>query len=250
MDVVLVGLPGSGKTAVGRRLAQRHRAAFIDLDELIEAEAGRPIPEIFAQEGEAAFRALERAAVAGLGPPDPGPVVRRVVATGGGAVVDPRNRWALYRGRGSVWLDGRPEVLAQRLRRSPNVRPLVTGRDPIGTIRDLAARRERFYAAARLRLSGMAEVGGVVETLVAQVTEWTPERLAQATTLVRAHTASARSCWATGSPSKASKPPWTDGGPPGDRRVRTGRMDGRRRAPRPRPRGTWAVRGARAPSAG
>jgi 3-dehydroquinate synthase len=80
-------------------------------------------------------------------------------------------------------------VLAQRLRRSPNVRPLVTGRDPIGTIRDLAARRERFYAAARLRLSGMAEVGGVVETLAAQVTEWTPERLAQATTLVRAHTA-------------------------------------------------------------
>ena len=61
-------------------------------------------------------------------------------------------------GRIAVWLDGRPEVLAQRLRRSPHVRPLVTGRDPIGTIRDLAARRERFYAAADVHIAGVAEV--------------------------------------------------------------------------------------------
>ncbi len=139
MDVVLVGLPGSGKSVVGRRLAERHAAPFIDLDERIETAAGRSIPEIFADEGEAGFRGLERAAIAALGPADAAPDVRRVIATGGGAVVDPRNRWALYRGRSAVWLDGRPEVLAQRLRRSPNVRPLVTGRDPIGTIRDLAA---------------------------------------------------------------------------------------------------------------
>jgi shikimate kinase len=143
MDVVLVGLPGSGKSVVGRRLARSHAAAFIDLDERIETAAGRSIPEVFADDGEEAFRALERAAIADLGPADPEPDVRRVIATGGGAVVDPRNRWALYRGRSTVWLDGRPEVLAQRLRRSPNVRPLVTGRDPIGTIRDLGTRRER-----------------------------------------------------------------------------------------------------------
>ena len=119
MDVVLVGLPGSGKSVVGRRLAKAHAAAFIDLDERIESAAGRTIPEIFADEGEAAFRALERAAIADLGPADPETDVRRVIATGGGAIVDPRNRWALYRGRTAVWLDGRPEVLAQRLRRSP-----------------------------------------------------------------------------------------------------------------------------------
>ena len=162
MDIVLVGLPGSGKSVVGKRLANRHAATFIDLDERIERSDGRPIPTIFAEDGEAAFRQLERDAVADLGPADPDPLVRRVIATGGGAVVDPRNRWALYRGRVGVWLDGRPEVLAQRLRRSPHVRPLVTGRDPIGTLRDLAARRERFYAATDIHVAGVADVSTVV----------------------------------------------------------------------------------------
>ena len=162
MDVVLVGLPGSGKSAVGRRLAQRHHVPFIDLDERIEARAGRRIPEIFEEEGEAAFRAQERTAIRELGEADVSSSVARVVATGGGAVVDPRNRWALYRGRVAVWLDGRPEVLAQRLRRSPNVRPLIVGRDPVAAVRDLAARRERFYAAAAIRINGVAEVHGVL----------------------------------------------------------------------------------------
>ena len=165
MDVVLVGLPGSGKSVVGRRLARNHAAAFIDLDERIVAAAGRSIPEVFTDDGEDAFRDLERAAIAELGPADRDAEVRRVIATGGGAVVDPRNRWALYRDRTAVWLDGRPEVLAQRLRRSPNVRPLVAGRDPIGTIRDLGARRERFYAAAPVHQFGVGEVHGVVEAV-------------------------------------------------------------------------------------
>jgi shikimate kinase/3-dehydroquinate synthase len=165
MDVVLVGLPGSGKSVVGKRLAHRHGAAFIDLDERIEHEDGRPIPRIFEEDGEAAFRALERRAVADLGPADPDLELRRIVATGGGAVIDPRNRWSLYRGRLSVWLDSRPEVLAQRLRRSPHVRPLVTGRDPIGTLRDLAGRRERFYAAADVHVTGVAEVSEVVASV-------------------------------------------------------------------------------------
>ncbi len=132
MDLVLVGLPGSGKSAVGRRLAARHGAPFVDLDATIEAAAGRTIPEIFEAEGEAGFRARERAAVAALGQPDRAAELRRVIATGGGAVVDPRNRWALYRGRRAVWLDGPPEVLAQRLRHSPHPRPLLHGRDPLG----------------------------------------------------------------------------------------------------------------------
>jgi 3-dehydroquinate synthetase/shikimate kinase len=164
VDVVLVGLPGSGKSAVGRRLAHRHDARFVDLDDAIEKAAGRTIPQIFAEQGEAAFRALERAAVADLGPADPSPDIRLVVATGGGAVVDPRNRWALYRDRIPVWLDVRPEVLAQRLRRSPNVRPLIAGRDPMGAIRDLARERDRFYSAAH-RLNGVAELATIVERI-------------------------------------------------------------------------------------
>jgi 3-dehydroquinate synthase len=164
MDLVLVGLPGSGKSVVGKRLAQRHGAAFIDLDEIIEREAGRSIPDIFAVDGEPEFRRREREAVRALGPASGDSRLRRVIATGGGAVVDPRNRWLLLRGRVPVWLDGRPEVLAQRLRRSRNVRPLIAGRDPIGAVRGLAAARERFYAAAH-RQNAVAEVGSVMDAV-------------------------------------------------------------------------------------
>jgi 3-dehydroquinate synthase len=190
MDVVLVGLPGSGKSVVGKRLANRHGAAFVDLDERIERLDGRPIPTIFSEDGEPAFRAIERRAIADLGPADPSSAIRHVVATGGGAVVDPRNRWRLYPGRMSVWLDGRPEVLAQRLRRSPHVRPLITGRDPIGAIRDLAARRERFYAAAELHVGGVAEVASVVNAIDAHL----ERRIAGAggSALLRADTAIGR----------------------------------------------------------
>ena len=184
MDIVLVGLPGSGKSAVGRRLAHRHGAAFVDLDESIEKAAGRSIPEIFAEEGEPAFRRREREAVAALGPSDASPEVRTVVATGGGAVVDPRNRWALYRGRLALWLDVRPEVLAQRLRRSPNVRPLITGRDPMGAIRALGRERERFYAAAH-RLNGVAEMSSLVERADELATRNADRR--EPTVLVRGH---------------------------------------------------------------
>ena len=164
MDLILVGLPGSGKTAVGRRLASRHGAAFIDLDDEIERAAAASVPEIFAGEGEAGFRRRERAAVAALGPPDAGGALQRVISPGGGAVVDPRNRWALFRGRRVAWLDARPEVIAQRLRRSPVARPLVQGPDPLGRVRSLAAARERFYAAGT-RINGVADLAGVLGQL-------------------------------------------------------------------------------------
>lgn len=188
MDVVLVGLPGSGKSVIGRRLANRHAAAFIDLDERIESSTGRSIPEVFAEDGEAAFRALEREAIAELGPADAAPQIQRVIATGGGAVVDPRNRWLLYRDRRTVWLDGRPEVLAQRLRRSAHVRPLVAGRDPIGVIRDLGVRRARFYAAAEVHQSGVTEVQGVVDSLDDRLAKVMAGGPAAGTTLIRADT--------------------------------------------------------------
>ncbi len=164
MDLVLIGLPGSGKSVVGRRLAHRHDATFVDLDDAIERAAGRRIADIFATEGEAAFRARESAAVAALGPADPDPALRRVIATGGGTVVEPRNRWLLHRERLVVWLDARPEALAQRLRHSRTVRPLIAGRDPIGTLRVLAASRERFYAPAH-RVNALAEPGNVTGTI-------------------------------------------------------------------------------------
>ena len=161
MELVVVGLPGSGKTAIGRRVATRHGATFVDLDEEIERAAGLRVPEIFEAEGEAGFRKRERAVIEALGAPEADPKLTRVIAPGGGAIVDPRNRWRLLRGRRTVWLDVRHEVLAQRLRRSPNVRPLMAGRDPIGALRDLAAARSRFYGAGA-RVGGVAEMDAVV----------------------------------------------------------------------------------------
>ncbi len=184
MDLVLVGLPGSGKTAAGRRIARRRGAVFVDLDELIAADAGRPIPAIFEEEGEAGFRARERAVVEALGPADPSPELRRVISTGGGAPVDARNRWRLYRGRLAAWLDAPPEVLAQRVRHSPNPRPLLAVRDPIARMRELAAARAPFYAAA-LHVNGMAGVVGIVEALERHLEEPIPG----GTTLLRAETA-------------------------------------------------------------
>jgi shikimate kinase/3-dehydroquinate synthase len=187
VDLVLVGLPGSGKTAAGRRVARRHEAEMIDLDEVIAAAAGRPIPAIFEEEGEAGFRARERAAIAALGPADASPGLRRVISTGGGAPVDPRNRWRLYRGRQAAWLDAPPEILAQRVRHSPNRRPLLAGRDPIGKMRDLAAARARFYAPA-LRVNGIVGVAGIVAALERHVDEPLPD----GATLLRAETAIGR----------------------------------------------------------
>jgi shikimate kinase/3-dehydroquinate synthase len=183
MDLILVGLPGSGKTAVGRRLARRRGAELVDLDEIIASEAGRPIPAIFEEEGEEGFRARERAAVAALGPADRDAALRRVISTGGGAPIDPRNRWLLYRGRRGAWLDAPPEILAQRVRHSPNPRPLLAGRDPIGKMRELAAGRARFYAPA-MRVNGIIGVAAIVETLERHLDEALPD----GTTLLRAET--------------------------------------------------------------
>jgi shikimate kinase/3-dehydroquinate synthase len=147
MDVVLVGLPGSGKSAVGRRLAARRGAEFVDLDQVIERAAGRSVAQIFEAETEAGFRRREREAIERLGAPQQDARVRRVIATGGGAVIDPRNRWHLYRGRRPFWLDGTPERLATRVRAGAG-RPLFQGRDPLGRLRELRAERIRFYAPA------------------------------------------------------------------------------------------------------
>jgi len=183
MELVVVGLPGSGKTAIGRRVAARHDATFVDLDELIERDSGMRIPEIFEAEGEPGFRRHERAAIDALGAADAGSKLTRVIAPGGGAIVDPRGRWRLFRGRRTVWLDVRPEVIAQRLRRSPTVRPLVAGRDPMGTIRELGTSRGRFYAAAT-RVAGVAEMASVVGAVDDVLSAPPPE----GTVLLRAET--------------------------------------------------------------
>ncbi|MDQ3871009.1 MAG: iron-containing alcohol dehydrogenase, partial [Chloroflexota bacterium] len=163
MELVLVGLPGSGKSAVGARLAARHGAEFVDLDRLIEQRAGRRVPEIFAAEGESGFRAREAAAIEAIGPAQTAATLRRVIATGGGAVVEPRNRWRLYRRRRVAWLDASPGRLARRLG-DPRSRPLLAGRDPVETLRQLRDRRARFYDAGT-RVDAEGPRSHVVERL-------------------------------------------------------------------------------------
>ena len=167
MDLVLVGLPGSGKSVVGRRLAQRHGATFIDLDEPIERAAGRDDPGDLRGRGRGR---LPRAASAPRSRRSarrrPDPRVRRVIATGGGAVVDPRNRWRLYRGR--------RRRLARRPPRGPRPaaapqpeRPPARRRPRPDRARcaTCGAARERFYAAGDTALNGVAEIRGVVDAV-------------------------------------------------------------------------------------
>ncbi|TAJ69931.1 MAG: shikimate kinase [Phenylobacterium sp.] len=140
--IALVGLMGVGKSSVGRRLANALGLPFRDADAEVEAAAGRSIPEIFAELGEPAFRDGERRVIARLleGPPI-------VLATGGGAFMNPETR-ALIKARAlSIWLQADLEVLARRVGRKDS-RPLLAGKDPLEVLRAQAEARYPAYAEA------------------------------------------------------------------------------------------------------
>ncbi len=140
--VVLVGLMGAGKTSVGRRAAKALARPFVDCDEALMVRTGRTIAEIFAGEGEAGFRALEADLVADLlGVSEP-----MVIATGGGAVLDPRTRAGLVApGPLVVWLRAHPTFLAGRVKERAH-RPLLAGADAGEVLARLAAERDPLYA--------------------------------------------------------------------------------------------------------
>ena len=123
-SIVLIGLMGAGKTAVGRRLANRLDLPFIDADTEIEVAAGQSIPEIFAEHGEAYFRQGERKVIARL--LEGGP---QVLATGGGAYMNADTRGCIKARGISVWLKAELRVLMKRVGRRDN-RPLLAGGDP------------------------------------------------------------------------------------------------------------------------
>lgn len=144
-NVVLVGLSCTGKSTVGRLLAERLGWPFVDTDAELERRAGKSVARIFAEDGEAAFRQLEREVVATVCAGR-----QQVIATGGGAVVDPQNRALLREGNWVVWLDAPPETILARLRRAAGrePRPLLAGDDPLGKLRAMRAERETYYAQA------------------------------------------------------------------------------------------------------
>lgn len=140
--IVLVGLMGAGKTTVGRRLANRLGVPFVDADAEIEAAAGMTIPEIFAQHGERHFREGERKVIARLLQENGG-----VLATGGGAFMDPDTRAQIKRDGVSVWLRAEVALLLKRVARRNN-RPLLKQGDPAEIMTRLRDERYPVYAEA------------------------------------------------------------------------------------------------------
>ncbi|MBI4340906.1 MAG: AAA family ATPase [Candidatus Omnitrophica bacterium] len=143
MNITLIGFMGTGKTTVGKRLAKRLGWRFVDVDEQIETSAKKPVPRIFAEHGEPVFRRLEERIVRRLVRGD-----QQVIATGGGAFVDPKNRSRLRASGPVVCLTARPKIILQRLGRRIAARPLLQGGDPLERIKTLLARRAKAYAKA------------------------------------------------------------------------------------------------------
>jgi shikimate kinase len=146
-SIVLVGMPGSGKSSIGRRLAQRLGLDFSDADAEIEAAANMTIPEIFQSRGEAEFRKGEQKVIIRL--LDTG---SQVIATGGGAFMNADTRARIKEKGVSIWLKADVETLLKRVKRKSN-RPLLQNPDPEGTLRNLLAAREATYAEADLTIT-------------------------------------------------------------------------------------------------
>lgn len=164
--VVLVGMMGSGKTAVGRALALRLEVPFVDSDAAIEAAAASSIAEIFARDGEAFFRKREAEVLRRLlsGPPG-------VVSTGGGAFLPEANRNAIEQMGVALWLDADIETLWERVRHK-DTRPLLRTPDPKGTLTALFKERSPVYSLAGLKISVDAEAS------IAQTTQLVIDTLA------------------------------------------------------------------------
>jgi len=148
--VVLVGMMGVGKTTVGRKLASLLDLPFVDADEEIERAARLTIPEIFASFGEPYFRDGERRVIARL-VGQGGMVDRKILATGGGAFVDPETRALLRQHAISVWLDSDIETLVDRVGRKDN-RPLLRNGDPREILIRLREDRRPFYEQAAIHV--------------------------------------------------------------------------------------------------
>ena len=163
--VVMVGMMGCGKTAIGRALAQRLEVPFADSDSEIETAANASIAEIFARDGETFFRAREAEVIDRLmtGPPS-------VLSTGGGAYLSAETRHRVARRGVAVWLDAPLDVLWERVRHK-DTRPLLRTPDPRGTLAALWSERTPVYAQAGLRMavragdSIEATTQGVIELL-------------------------------------------------------------------------------------
>jgi shikimate kinase len=166
-SVVLIGMMGAGKSAIGRRLAPRLGLPFVDADVEIERAAGCSIPAFFAAHGEAAFRDGERRVIARLLSGDP-----IVLATGGGAFMDPETRANIARAGLSVWLKADVDTLLSRVKRRDN-RPLLKQGNPRAVLDQLVAERYPVYAGADVTVESTdAPVSVMVDKVLAAIEDW------------------------------------------------------------------------------
>ena len=157
-NLILTGFSGAGKSEVGRLIARAAGRDFIDTDDEIARAAGKPIADIFVQDGEAHFRQLERQAVARACAN-----ANVVISTGGGAIVDPDNYKTMAASGVIVCLDAAPETILGRLESAAGggdpeaVRPLLAGPEPLKRITELKAQRQRYYdmASCTIKTDGM-----------------------------------------------------------------------------------------------
>jgi shikimate kinase len=170
LNLYLVGMMGTGKSAVGRPLAAALGYRFLDADTSVERVAGRSIPELFAEVGEPGFRDLETAVLGQIASWH-----SLVVATGGGVVTRPEN-WGHMQQGVVVWLDAPPELLLRRLAADPSPRPLLQTADPESQLSSLLSQRQRLYAQADLHIR---QAGEPIEEVAAAVLAQLPTILKQ-----------------------------------------------------------------------
>src|ERR1043166_9318680 len=169
--VVLVGLMGVGKSTVGRRLAKRLGLSFVDSDAEIEGVAGYPAAEVFERFGERDFRDGERRLVARLIEGD-----IRVIATGGGAYVDPSTRKLLNERAITVWLDAPVDILAERTSRRDTRAQLRNG-DPKAVLEKLAEERRASYEEAHIHVRrGAGAHRDVVDAIIRALEDFVSRR--------------------------------------------------------------------------
>jgi len=171
--VVMVGMMGAGKTAVGRGLAQRLDVPFLDSDAEIEAAASRTVPEIFASHGEAFFRTKETQVISRLLDGECG-----VLSTGGGAFLAEQNRKNISARGVSVWLDADLDLLWQRVRHK-DTRPLLRTSSPRDTLAGIYADRVPLYALADVRVKSLFDLSieGMVDRVIAALSTERPDVL-------------------------------------------------------------------------
>lgn len=160
-NLVLLGFMGTGKSTLGRRVAALTGAPFLEMDAELERRAGKPIPRIFAEDGEPAFRDMETALAREWGQRE-----SAIISCGGGVVLRAENLAALRANGVLVCLTARPEVIVARTARAGN-RPLLAGDDPAAKVRELLAARAAHYAQIPLQLdTSDTDLSDLAQTLL------------------------------------------------------------------------------------